>query len=221
MVVAGIDAALARPRGRTGRARTARGALARRQRHGCLARAQRVRPPAAREHRRRVGPFAPRRTRRTRTWIGASAAVEASTTITPVRRGKFLLGAVVVRAEGPFGLAARQVTVDVPGVLRVYPPFRSRDEAELRINRARILEVGLRSAQGRGGGTEFDQLRDYSVDDEFRRIDWAATARTGSSHRANVSGGAEPDRCQPARQRTRDGGFWSTASRVSSTRWTP
>ncbi len=58
------------------------------------------------------------------------------------------------------------------------PPFKSRDEAELRINRARILEVGLRSAQGRGGGTEFEQLREFSPDDEFRRIDWSATART-------------------------------------------
>ncbi len=117
-------------------------------------------------------------TRRIRTWVGASAAIEASTTIGPTRRGKFTFGTVVVRADGPLGLAARQVAGDVPGVLRVYPPFRSRDEAELRINRARILEVGLRSAQGRGGGTEFDQLREYSVDDEFRRIDWAATART-------------------------------------------
>jgi uncharacterized protein (DUF58 family) len=34
-------------------------------------------------------------------------------------------------------------------------------------------------AQGRGGGTDFDQLRDYTPDDESRRIDWAATARTG------------------------------------------
>ena len=57
--------------------------------------------------------------------------------------------------------------------------FRSREEAELRINKARILEVGLRSAQGRGGGTEFDQLRESRPDDEFRRIDWSATARTG------------------------------------------
>jgi uncharacterized protein (DUF58 family) len=66
-------------------------------------------------------------------------------------------------------------------VLRVYPPFASRKEAELRIDRARILEVGLRSAKCRGGGTEFDQLREYSVDDEFRRMDWAATARTGKA----------------------------------------
>ena len=44
---------------------------------------------------------------------------------------------------------------------------------------ARLQEAGLRSARGRGGGTEFDQLREYRPDDEFRRIDWTATARTG------------------------------------------
>jgi uncharacterized protein (DUF58 family) len=76
------------------------------------------------------------------------------------------------------GLASRQRRRQLPGVLRVYPPFKSRQEAELRIDRARILEVGLRSARGQGGGTEFDSLREYGVDDESRRIDWAATART-------------------------------------------
>lgn len=29
----------------------------------------------------------------------------------------------------------------------------------------------------RGGGSEFEQLRDFTVDDEFRKVDWAATAR--------------------------------------------
>ncbi|MGH9267600.1 MAG: DUF58 domain-containing protein, partial [Acidimicrobiales bacterium] len=82
---------------------------------------------------------------------------------------------------GPLGLVARQGRRRLPGVLRVYPPFASRDEAELRINRARLLEVGLRSAQGRGGGTEFEALRDYTPDDEFRRMDWAATARAGKA----------------------------------------
>jgi uncharacterized protein (DUF58 family) len=72
---------------------------------------------------------------------------------------------------------ARQATRSLPGELRVYPDFGSRREAELRIERARILEVGLRSARARGSGTDFDQLRDYAVDDDSRRIDWAATAR--------------------------------------------
>jgi uncharacterized protein (DUF58 family) len=103
----------------------------------------------------------------------------ASTAIRPSRRGRFLINDLVVRATGPLGLVARQRRRDLPGELRVYPPFASRKEAELRIDRARILEVGLRSAQGRGGGTEFDQLREYSVDDDSRRMDWAATARSG------------------------------------------
>jgi uncharacterized protein (DUF58 family) len=118
-------------------------------------------------------------TRRVQVSLPAHGAVELATEIAPVRRGRFDVSTVTVRVEGPLGLGARQRARHLPAVVRVFPPFRSRDEAELRINKARILEVGLRSAQGRGGGTEFDQLREYGPDDEFRRIDWAATARTG------------------------------------------
>jgi uncharacterized protein (DUF58 family) len=120
-------------------------------------------------------------TRRVRVVVPFRGRVVAATRIRPGRRGRFTPAEVVVRVEGPLGLVARQARRRVPGVLRVYPPFDSRDEAELRVNKARILEVGLRSAQGRGGGTEFDSLREYGVDDEFRRIDWAATARSGKA----------------------------------------
>jgi uncharacterized protein (DUF58 family) len=115
--------------------------------------------------------------RRVRVRLEPGEEVRASTTIRPARRGRFVPTEVVVRVTGPMGLLSRQRKRNLPGQMRVYPPFRSKEEAELRIDRARLLEVGLRSAAGRGGGTEFDQLRDYSVDDEFRRIDWAASAR--------------------------------------------
>jgi uncharacterized protein (DUF58 family) len=118
-------------------------------------------------------------TRRATMTVPASGAVTARTRIQPVRRGRFTPREVVVRVDGPLGLAARQRRRLLPATLRVHPPFRSKDEAELRINRARVLEVGLRSAQGRGGGTEFESLREYSADDEFRRVDWSATARAG------------------------------------------
>jgi uncharacterized protein (DUF58 family) len=118
-------------------------------------------------------------TRRASGRVPAGGTLRATTTIRPARRGRFLPAGVTLRVDGPLGLASRQATLRYPSSLRVYPSFRSKDEAELRIRKARILEVGLRSAQGRGGGTEFDQLRDYSVDDEFRRVDWAATARVG------------------------------------------
>src|SRR6266496_3115302 len=118
-------------------------------------------------------------TRRARVVLVPGGRASAATSIRPERRGRFTPGEMVVRVDGPLGLLAHQDRRRLEGGLLVYPPFHSRDEAELRINKARILEVGLRSAQGRGGGTEFDSLREYGVDDEFRRIDWAATARAG------------------------------------------
>jgi uncharacterized protein (DUF58 family) len=91
--------------------------------------------------------------------VQAGGVADASTVLRPARRGLFRPTTLVVRVDGPLGLGARQQARDLPGELRVYPPFRSKAEAELRIDKARILEIGLRSAQGRGGGTEFDQLR--------------------------------------------------------------
>lgn len=111
--------------------------------------------------------------------VGPHGRSHAATELHPTRRGRFELSEVVVRVEGPLGLVFRQQRRCLPTVVRVHPPFHRRDEAELLIRRARILEVGMRSARGTGGGTEFEQLREYTLDDELRRVDWAATARTG------------------------------------------
>lgn len=117
--------------------------------------------------------------RRVRLRVPSRATVRAEAVLHPSRRGRFRPATVTVRITGPLGLAARQGRLHVPGELRVYPAFGSRHDAELRIDRARILEVGLRSARGRGTGTEFESLRDWTEGDELRRIDWSATARAG------------------------------------------
>jgi uncharacterized protein (DUF58 family) len=118
-------------------------------------------------------------TRRARGRIPRRGTLRATARLRPARRGRFTPSRLAVRVDGPLGLGARQATRVLPGELRVFPSFRSKDDAELRVRKARLLEVGLRSARGRGGGTEFDQLREYGVDDEFRRVDWSATARLG------------------------------------------
>lgn len=105
---------------------------------------------------------------------GRSASIE--TDLHPTRRGRFGLGEIVVRVDGPLGFAARQDARWEPEELKVLPRFPSRAEAELKLKKSR-LDIGVRSARMRGGGSEFEQLRDFTPDDEFRRVDWAATAR--------------------------------------------
>lgn len=116
--------------------------------------------------------------RRAELRLGAGRTATVETDVHPGRRGRFDLAELVIRTDGPLGFAARQQTRWIPAELKVLPRFPSRAEAELRVRRAR-LDVGLRSARARGGGSEFDQLRDFTPDDEFRKIDWAATARLG------------------------------------------
>lgn len=115
--------------------------------------------------------------RRVEVRVPARGEGSAQVDLRPHRRGRFVLPEVVVRTRGPLGLVHRQQTRPLATELRVFPRFRSAKEAELTLRRARLSEVGLRSARGRGGGTDFDSLREWSPDDEFRRIDWAATAR--------------------------------------------
>ena len=48
---------------------------------------------------------------------------------------------------------------------------------ELLARRNRLAETGLKLSRLRGRGTEFDRLREYRREDEYRQIDWKATAR--------------------------------------------
>lgn len=118
-------------------------------------------------------------TRRIVARVPARGTSRAQTSLHPTRRGTFRPSAVTVRVAGPAGLVTRQATRSIPGELQVHPSFRSRDAAELRIRRARLLQEGLRATNVRGGDTEFEALREYVQGDEYRHVDWAATARAG------------------------------------------
>jgi uncharacterized protein (DUF58 family) len=98
------------------------------------------------------------------------------TPLRPTRRGDRRADRVTIRSFGPLGLAARQVSVQVPGRLRVLPEFASRRHLPSRLARLRELD-GRTAVQVRGAGTEFDSLREYVIGDDVRSIDWRATAR--------------------------------------------
>ena len=108
---------------------------------------------------------------------GAQATLR--TRLRPVRRGDLRATGVTIRSHGPLGLAARQRTGPVPGVLRALPPFDSRKHLPSRLSRLRELD-GRAAVRVRGQGTEFDSLREYVRGDDVRSIDWRATARSRS-----------------------------------------
>jgi uncharacterized protein (DUF58 family) len=98
------------------------------------------------------------------------------TTLAPQRRGDTVPADVTIRSVGPLGLAARQGRQQVPWSVRVLPPFLSRRHLPEKLGLLRQLD-GQHRALIRGGGTEFDSLREYVLGDDVRSIDWRSTAR--------------------------------------------
>jgi len=108
--------------------------------------------------------------------IPARGQVVVNTTLAPTRRGDKAAGRVTVRSLGPLGLAARQASRAVPWTVRVLPPFLSRKHLPEKLAVLRQLDGQHRSLV-RGGGTEFDSLREYVIGDDVRSIDWRSSAR--------------------------------------------
>ncbi len=101
---------------------------------------------------------------------------EASYRVVPERRGGFTLGDHFVRYASRLRLWTRQVRISARDPVRVYPDLAMvRTFALLaRTNREYAL---VRATRLRGGESEFARLRDYASDDDYRAIDWKASAR--------------------------------------------
>lgn len=97
--------------------------------------------------------------------------------VRPVRRGDYYFGNLNLRWLGPLGLIIRQAQVSARMPVKVYPNLLDVRHYDLLLRRNRLQEMGLRASRQPGVGTEFERLREYLPDDDFRRIDWKATAR--------------------------------------------
>lgn len=99
--------------------------------------------------------------------------------VTPPARGDYAFQDVYARVEGPLGLIIRQGKIPLSEKVSVYPNLRAVEEYQLMARKALLSRQGIRRMRVIGGGREFAALREYTPDDEYRVIDWSATARRG------------------------------------------
>ncbi len=102
--------------------------------------------------------------------------------LTPPARGDFRFGDLYARITGPLGLIVRLGKLGGGAApVAVFPNIKQIGEYELNLRRTQRARMGVRRLRLTGGGREFSSLRDYTPDDEFRVIDWKATARRGKT----------------------------------------
>ena len=108
---------------------------------------------------------------------GAGMRQIAELPVMPRLRGPATLKTLYVTACNPIGFIVRRWRLDAETEIRIYPDLSAIERYGELARRGRLVEAGFRKLRRRGGGGEFDSLREWTPDDEFRSIDWKASAR--------------------------------------------
>jgi uncharacterized protein (DUF58 family) len=106
-------------------------------------------------------------------------SVDATYTITPTRRGEVTFAPADVRVRSRWGLCELLERLGTVDVRRVYPDFAQVARYAWLAGDRRLQEIGVKTYQQRGEGTDFKQLSEYRVGDAVRHMDWRATLRLG------------------------------------------
>ena len=110
-------------------------------------------------------------------YVSPMDQADISYRLTPLRRGIYQFIDIHLRCQGILGLVVRQRRVSASTEIKVYPNLQAIRQYELLVKRGMLHQIGLKNSRRFGEGTEIERLREYFPDDDFRRIDWNATAR--------------------------------------------
>ncbi|MES2651574.1 MAG: DUF58 domain-containing protein [Bacteroidota bacterium] len=114
-------------------------------------------------------------------WFTTVLKSHAKTTILyhlrPTKRGQYEFGITRLYVRSPLALLERRFNVGDSKVVPVYPSFLKLRQYELLAISNRITDVGIKKVRRIGHSLEFDQVKNYVVGDDYRSVNWKATAR--------------------------------------------
>lgn len=114
--------------------------------------------------------------------LGPDAHATVTYRAQPVHRGDAAFGDLYVRADGPLRLVRRTRRLrDTGQTVRIFPDIRELGRMDLLVRRGLDLSAATHPIRAPGASREFERVRDYVTDDDFRLINWKATARRGQT----------------------------------------
>lgn len=97
--------------------------------------------------------------------------------VRPVKRGEYHFGSVNIYIRNRIGLVQRRYTFSNDKMVPVYPSFVQMRKYELLAISNQLNTSGIKKIRKTGSNAEFDQVKEYVQGDEYRTINWKATAR--------------------------------------------
>lgn len=95
----------------------------------------------------------------------------------PTQRGEYSFGAVNILVQSNVGLVRRRYAFDNHKLVAVYPSYMQMRKYELIAFSNRLQDYGVKKIRRIGQSMEFEQIKNYVAGDDYRVINWKATAR--------------------------------------------
>ena len=99
--------------------------------------------------------------------------------LTPTKRGAYSFGQIQVFAASPIHFFTRKFTLDRAVDVPVYPSYLQLRKYQLMAISNRLSEAGVKKIRRFGHSMEFEQIKEYVPGDDYRTLNWKATAKSG------------------------------------------
>jgi uncharacterized protein (DUF58 family) len=96
-----------------------------------------------------------------------------------VSRGEYHFGAINVLARSPLDFVSRRYRFMQEQTVKVYPSFLQVRRFQLLAQANRLQDAGIKRQRVLGHSLEFEQIKEYVRGDDYRTVNWKATARRG------------------------------------------
>ena len=97
--------------------------------------------------------------------------------ILPKQRGEYHFGSLQLLISTPLGLIEKLVSKKINCTVKVYPSIIQYKQFSFLAINNRLEEAGVKKLRRRGDSSDFDQIKEYTKGDDYKRINWKATAK--------------------------------------------
>ncbi len=97
----------------------------------------------------------------------------------PTKRGVYNFGFTRVFANSSIHFFSRRFTLNEPTEVAVYPFYLQLRKYQLMAISNRLSEAGVKKIRRFGHSMEFEQIKEYVQGDDYRTLNWKATAKSG------------------------------------------
>ena len=110
-------------------------------------------------------------------WLKPKSRTLLQYTLSSHMRGRFTADCVHLRVKSRWGLWHGYHRIPAKSHINVYPDMKQISEFDLLARTNRLNLLGVRKTRKIGSDNEFERLRDFTQDDNYKFMDWRSTAR--------------------------------------------